>query len=203
MGRRVSRTRRRLLAGWALAAVSLLTAACGIPTGGSPTAINKADVPFQLLNPGNRNSTGSTLPSAVTVPESIYLVAPSQTVVAVHRDVEIPATLSEILGALLDGPTEAESSAGLQTFLSATKVQVTATVSGGVATVNFSSNPVQVVGPNQTLAIAQVVYTATEQPGITGVIIQIAGQPISVPTASGADVSGAVDRSSYLPQAPI
>jgi spore germination protein GerM len=198
----MSRTQGRRLAGLALAAVSVLTAACGIPTGGAPTAINKTNVPFQLLNPGNRDTTGSTLPSAVTVPESIFLVAPSQTVVAVRRDVQIPATLSQILGALLEGPTAAESSAGLESFLSATKVQVTATVSGGVATVNFSSNPVQVVGPNQTLAIAQVVYTATEQPGIAGVIIQIAGQPISVPTASGADVSGAVTRFSYLPQAP-
>ena len=198
----MSRAHGRRLAGLALAAVSVLTAACGIPTGGAPTAINKTNVPFQLLNPGNRDTTGSTLPSAVTVPESIFLVAPSQTVVAVRRDVPIPATLSQILGALLEGPTEAESSSGLQSFLSATKVQVTATVSGGVATVNFSSNPDQVVGPNQTLAIAQVVYTATEQPGIAGVIIQIAGQPTSVPTASGADVSGAVTRFSYLPQAP-
>ena len=198
----MSRAHGHRLVGLALAAVGVLTAACGIPTGGAPTAINKADVPFRLLNPVNRDTTGSTLPSAVTVPESIFLVAPSQTVVAVHRDVQIPATLSQILGALLEGPTAAESSAGLQSFLSATKVQVTATVSGGVATVNFSSNPVQVVGPNQTLAIAQVVYTATEQPGITGVIIQIAGQPTSVPTASGADVSGAVTRFSYLPQAP-
>ena len=43
-----------------------------------------------------------------------------------------------------------------------------ATVAGGIATVDFTANPVQVVGTDQTLAIAQVVYTATQQPGVTG-----------------------------------
>ena len=59
------------------------------------------------------------------------------------------------------------------------------------------------VGPNQTLAIAQVVFTATQQPGVTGVVFQIAGQPIGVPTASGARSPGPVDRTSYQPQAPV
>ena len=78
-------------------------------------------------------------------------------------------------------------------------------VVGGIATVNFTTNPVldQVVGPDQTLAIAQVVYTATQQSGVTGVVFQIAGQPIGVPTASGVQVPGPVDRTSYLPQAPL
>ena len=80
---------------------------------------------------------------------------------------------------------------------------MTATVVGGIATVDFTSDPVQVVGPDQTLAIAQVVYTATQQPGVTGVVFQIAGQPIEVPTASGVQVPGPVNRTSYLPQAPL
>ena len=79
-----------------------------------------------------------------------------------------------------------------------------ATVADGIATVDFfSANPVQVVGPDQTLAIAQVVFTATEQPGVTGVIFKIDNRPIEVPTASGAQVPGPVSRSSYQPQAPL
>ncbi len=38
---------------------------------------------------------------------------------------------------------------------------------------------------------------------MTGVLFQIAGQPIEVPTASGANVPGPVDRTSYQPQAPV
>jgi spore germination protein GerM len=136
----------------------------------------------------------------VAVPEVIYLVSTNQHVVAATRDVQFPANLSEILGALLDGPTATESAAGLQSFLTGTKAS--ATVTGGVATVNFTK-PIQVVGPDLTLAIAQIVFTVTQQPGVTGVVFQIAGQPIDVPIASGAQVPGPVDATSYQSVAPI
>ena len=154
------------------------TAACGIPTNGTPTAIAKTDVPFHLLSPVTSTTLHPVVrPVVVTVPTTIYLVEHAQHVYAVSRNVPVPATLSEILGALLEGPTAAESEVGLQSFLSGTTTRVRATVSGGVATVDFfSANPVQVVGPDQTLAIAQVVFTATEQPGVTGVVFKIDGR---------------------------
>ena len=187
----------------ALVAMGLTLAACGIPTGGGPTAIAKSDVPFQLLNPSSA-STGTTTPP-VGVPENIFLVAPNQHVTPVSRDVAVPSTLSAtidgVLSALLEGPTAAESAAGLQSFLvSGTKPQVSTTVSGSTATINFTANPV-VLGPNQTLAIAQIVFTAT-QFGIELVSFEIAGQPVGVSTGGGANVEGPVSRFSYLPQAP-
>jgi spore germination protein GerM len=127
-------------------------------------------------------------------------------VVAAARNVRIPANLTQILGALLEGPTQAETSNGLQSFLNGTKVTVTAAVSGGVATVDFSSNPFQVVGAYQTLAYAQVVYTATQTPGLVtvGVLFEIAGQPIGVPTTPlGPLVSGPVNRASFAAEAPL
>ncbi len=187
----------------ALLVVLMCCAACGIPTGGSPTVIAKDRVPFNLLDPAPPTSTSSTVPHTVTVPESIYLVSPNQHLIAVTRDIAVPASLNQVLGALLEGPTDAESAVGLQSFLTGSKTQVSASVSNGVATVDFTLNPVQVVGPNQTLAIAQVVFTATEQSGVTGVVFEIDGQPIAVPTASGTQVEGPVDRTSYAPQAPL
>ncbi|MHB1518868.1 MAG: GerMN domain-containing protein [Acidimicrobiales bacterium] len=194
---------------WRLAAIVVIVMSapalvgCGIPTGGSPTVISKDNVPFGLLKPVPAASTNTTVPHAVTVPESIFLVAPSQHLVAVTRDIEVPASLGQILGALLDGPTQAEATAGLQSFLTGTKVQVTTSLAGGVATVDFSANPIQVVGPDQTLAIAQVVFTATQQAGVNGVVFEIEGHPISVPTAAGAQVSTPVNRTNYQPQAPV
>jgi spore germination protein GerM len=177
--------------------------ACGIPTSASPTPIAKSDVPFHLLNPSTPTTVASTVPPAASVTETIFLVTPSQTVFPVLREVQTPATLSKVLGALLEGPTSVESRFGLQSFLTGAKTTVKATVVGGIATVNFTSDPVQVVGNDQTLAFAQVVYTATQQPGVSGVLFQSAGQPIEVPTASGSQVPGPVDRNSYLPQAPL
>lgn len=184
-------------------AVALLAAACGIPTGGGPTAIAKADVPFHLLNPTSGSTT--TVPQSVTA-QTIYLVAPSQHVVAVTRYLPVPANLSDILRALLEGPTAEESAKGYQSFLNGTNVQVSATVSAGIATVNFSANPVQVVGADfQALAFAQVVFTAVAaQPGIIlGASFQIAGSHVPVPTGEGVQVTGPVGPNAYLPQAPL
>ena len=86
---------------------------------------------------------------------------------------------------------------GCKSFLTGTSTGITATVVNGVATVDFHTDPIQVVGPDQTLAIAQVVYTATQQPGVTGVSFEIAGQGIQVPTASGVQVSRPVSRADY------
>ena len=187
--------------------ICLTTAACGIPTTGGPTAISKKDVPFHLLSPASSPTASSTLPNAVAVPELIFLVAPTQTLAPVTRGIpastNLGGTLTEVLEALLEGPKPGESASGLQTFLTPAKTRVTARVTGGIATIDFATNPIQVVGANQTLAIAQVVYTATELPGVTGVVFQFGGQPVDVPTASGATVPGPVDKSSYLPQAPV
>jgi spore germination protein GerM len=179
-----------------------LTAGCGIPTSGSPKAIAKDDVPFHLLNPSpSTTEKPPTVPAGV--PEIIYLVATTQNLIPVTRNVEVPANLTEVLGALLEGPTSFETAFGIQSYLTGTTDQVSASVQGGIATVDFTSNPlVQVVGPNQTLAIAQVVYTATEQSGVTGVDFEIGGVPTDVPIANGSQVSGPVDRSDYLSQAP-
>ena len=195
----------RLLAAAASLAMALAAVSCGIPSATGPTPIAKGDLPSHLLHPATPATVGSTVPPVVGVPEPIFLVAPTQHVIAVSRPVTSPPTMSEIMGALLEGPNPSETSAGLQSFLTGTKTQVSATVAGAVATVNFTTNPVQVgvLGPNQTLAIAQVVFTATEQPGVTGVVFQIAGQAIAVPTANGAQVTGPVDRTMYAPQAPL
>jgi spore germination protein GerM len=183
----------------AVLAVAVLATACGIPVASSPTKIPKSAVPFNLLSP----KTSTTVPAnpPVGAREQIYLVSTPH-VVAVIRDVAPPATLTDVLIALLDGPTAAESAAGLQSFLTGpTSVKVS--LDTGIATVNFGTNPFQIVGPDQTLAVAQVVYTATSQPGVTGVLFQIDGKPIEVPTAAGVQVPGPVTDATYAPQAPV
>ncbi len=56
---------------------------------------------------------------------------------------------------------------GITTYVSGSRTQVSVSVSAGVATVDFAVDPVQLVGPDQTLAIAQVVYTVTQISGIS------------------------------------
>jgi spore germination protein GerM len=185
----------------ALAALAVLTCACGVPTAGSPTPIARSAVPFHLLDP----VSVTTAPPApfVGVTESIFLVAADQRLVAVHREVQIPASAADVVRALLDGPTTTESGAGLQTYLSPTPQDVTATQDGTVVTVDFADNPVAVVGADQVVAVAQIVYTVTQQAGpTTRVLIEVQGHPTPVPTAGGAQVTGPVGRAQYAPEAP-
>jgi|GEM_PF-362460 len=185
----------------ALVAVAL--AGCGIPSDAVPSTIPRTAVPFHLLDPRTPTTTVGPTTPPVGVEEQIFLVTPAQHVSPVVRDVAPPATLTEILGALLDGPTEAESAAGLQSFLTGQSSDVTATLANGIVTVDFAVNPFQIVGPDQTLAVAQVVFTASTQPGVVGVLFEIAGKPIEVPTAAGAQVPGPVTDATYAAQAPL
>jgi hypothetical protein len=178
-------------------------ASCGIPTESVPSTIPASAVPFDLLNPSSPTTTIVTAPPVASVSEPIYLVAPTQHVSPVFRNVAPPANLTQVLGALLEGPTSAESATGLQSFLTGKPNDVVATEVNRIATINFTTNPVQVVGPNQILAISQVVFTAMAQPGITGVIFELAGTPVEVPTAGGAQVPGPVTDTNYAPQAPL
>ena len=180
-------------------AVAMLATACGIPVASTPTKIPKSAVPFNLLSPQTSTTVPATPP--VGAREQIFLVSTPH-VVAVIRDVAPPANLTDVLTALLDGPTNAESADGLQSFLTG-PTSVRASQAGGIATVNFGTNPFQIVGPDQTLAVAQVVYTAISQPGVTGVLFEIHGKPIEVPTAAGVQVPGPVNDATYAPQAPV
>jgi len=200
----VTRRIARCVATAAVVCVALGAGACGLPTANTPTAIARSAVPYHLLNPPTTTTTAPGTPPAVGVAEQIYLVSPDGQLVAVDREVAVPASSSQVLGALLAGPTATESASGIQSFLTGNGVRASVTESGGIATVDFSTSPIQVVGPDQTLAIAQVVYTVTQQPGITGVSFEIGGKPIEVPTATAtAQVPGPVGRADYLPQGPV
>jgi len=193
----------RVVATALVALTAVVLAACGIPTASSPSPIARSDVPYHLLDPPTTTTTTPGGASAVGVPASIFLVAPSGHLVPAAREVAVPASLTQVVDALLAGPTATESAAGVQSFLSRTGVQVSLATTGGVATVDFTTDPIQVVGPDQILAIAQVVYSVTQEPGVTGVDFAIAGKAIEVPTAAGAQVPGPVARADYLTLAPL
>ena len=186
-----------------------LLAGCGIPTSSAPQAIAKSDVPFHLLDPSSPStSTPFNAPGGVS--EVIYLVDSTLHLTPVYRIVAPPANLTQIVNLLLLGPTDRELTAGTQSFLTGTTTQscsnngALVTLANGVATVDFATNPVQVVGANQILAIAQVVFTVTQQPNVTGVLFEIADQPIEVPIGpNGALVPGPVTKGQYPAQAPI
>ena len=178
-----------------------LCAACGVPVDSGPTALPKRGIPFGLLAPSGATSTSTTTPAPVEVTVQIFLLSSSGHLAPVARDVSFPAPLTAILGALVDGPTDTEAAAGLQSAVPTGTTVVSATVAGGVATVNLAGTFAQLVGQAQIDAVAQIVFTATALAGVTAVSFQLAGQPVAVPTAGGADVPTA-NRGQFASMAP-
>jgi len=190
--------------------IGALIAGCGIPASSAPQAIAKSDVPFHLLDPSSP-STSTPFNAPAGVSEVIFLVDSTLHLTPVHRIVAPPANLTQMVNLLLLGPTDVDSTNGIQSFLTGATTRspssngALVTLANGVATVDFATNPVQVVGANQTLlAIAQVVFTVTQQPNVNGVLFEIADQPIEVPIGpNGALVPGPVTRAQYPAQAPV
>jgi spore germination protein GerM len=173
----------------------LALAACGIPTQQAPSSISSNRVPVGLTNPG-AGGTPPTQPNAKSeVRVTISLLDSDNALAPVDRYVQVPAPLQSILTAMLGGPTQNEENDGLYTAIpSDVAVLSPPTVQGSVVTVNFNDAFGEITGSDAALAVAQVVATVVAwktKPG-TSVLFEIDGQPTSVPTSSGAQVSGPV-----------
>jgi hypothetical protein len=191
----------------AIAAVGIALLAtvsgCGIPVDAKPHALGSKDVPFDLLAPNAPTvpTTPSSTPGPIEVPVHIYLMAPTGQLVAANRLVPFPAPLDAVLTALVAGPTSTEITAGIQSAVPiATKV-LSASISAGVAIVNLNDTFGQLVGPSQILAVAQIVFTATDLAGVSGVAFELTGQPVEVPVVGGAQVPVAT-RAQFASLAP-
>ena len=189
--------------GWLLAGalVALAAAAgCGVPVDNGPTALARSGVPFGLLAPSTVPTTTPASNPTPVVGVQIYLLDPAGQLAAVERQLPT-AALTPLLAALVDGPTNAEAAAGLQSAIPPQTQVVSATVAGGLATVDLAGTIGQLVGQAEINAVAQIVFTATALPAVTGVSFDFNGQPVSVPTATGAEVPIA-SRAQFASMAP-
>lgn len=175
------RHRERLIARWRLttvlaAVVALATVAAvliaglslggfGVPTDGSPRAINPNSVPFGLLDktspPSPPSSGHKAHPSESAV--SLYFIGPNGQLVPVPALINRPVTLLSQLNELLAGPSNPAlgAPADVQTAIPGGTQVLNAKVSGGLATVDLTADVEGASGEQLIQAIAQLVYTAT------------------------------------------
>jgi spore germination protein GerM len=190
----------RLGAAVAALAGLVVLAGCGVTSDAAPRPLAPSKVPFHLLDP--KGGTSTSVPPAANV--IVYFVDPSGHLVPVERAVTEPQHLLSVMNALVAGPTSTEqANGGLSSSITPTVRVLNASVqSGGVAVVNFNNAFIQIGSSNQVMAVAQVVYTATQQAGVSGVQIEVGGAATDVPVASNAEVRRPVTRADYAPQAP-
>lgn len=151
------------------------------------------------------NQQSSTAASGV----NLYFYRAGLLGVAHRESSELPQDSSiydAALNSLFRGPADDELGAGLTTALPNNLSLASAVTvdNSGVATVNLSSEfsqgrqaNLQVSDNMMGQRMAQIVFTLTQFPEITGVEFEVAGEAIDARDSDGATVSDAVDRGDY------
>ncbi len=173
---------------------------CGISTERSPQIIQRSTIPFGLMN----TIPTATEPTEITQnPLEVFYVS-SNRLIAISRPLNGHLDLQQEISALLAGPTSQEAFIGITTDIPAGTSIRQVKQTQGTLTVDLSGNFAFINGQSQIFAIAQIVYSLTQIPGINSLIFELNGVATDVPTESGTLVSGPVSRLDYfqLAQAP-
>ena len=192
-------TRRAALG--VLVALALASAACGVPQDPAPRVLDASVLPEELAQP----STTTTSTEAPVPRQAVYLyfVDGEALGTPVERDLATPAGPIAALETLIAGPTPEEASGGFTSVIPAETVILSSDLTNGVLRVDLAAGALeQIEGELQRLAIAQLVYTATELSGIDWLWVLIEGEPRALPTDEG-DVEAPVGRVHYASLGPV
>jgi len=194
--------RRLLIALATLAALPVGAGACGVPADENARTLAVEEVPYGLLDEAPADAPTTTAQQVAKVNVVVYFLA-GEHLQPAPRAVAGPATPSRAVNALLGGPTEAEAVTGLRTAINpATEAAVTRPLPELVV-VDLSSAFAAVPTQEQRFALAQIVFTATGVPGVTGVRFTLAGAPVEVPLPDGTLTSLPVGRNAFANLAPL
>jgi len=188
--------------------VSLLAVGCGTPSSGSlgpaPTTTAGASSLASPPASGTASATASPSgqrPTATPTPAREIGVQAwfSRNGKLFVTQRTVPATAGVGRGALdrvLTGPSAAENAAGLRTQIPAGTTLRGLRISAGIATADLSSSFESAASPSaMPLRIAQVVYTLTQFPTVTGVRFAINGEGKTV--VGGVPVQSPQTRAMY------
>jgi spore germination protein GerM len=180
---RITRGRRRatLLASLA-AVVGALAAGCGISAESTPRDLDQVAPIANNSNEQQADGEGQ-----------IYLVVPDASgapvrLVTVTRNVDTNGELdpTSVLTVLFDGPNSAERSDSITTVLPpGLTLQDWGVRSGGVISIDLSDAFNDLSGDRLKFALAQIVYTVTENEQVNGIRIAVDGEQMSWPDING------------------
>ena len=161
--------------------LAILLAACSISPEGSPRDIAARDR-------GDLSTSFDPVAGAATGSGRIYLLSPEvlgqpRTLQSVARDVgDTPVAA---MGALFEGPNTVELQAMLRSALPPGTRMLDVGLDGGVLVVNVTSDLQQLTGEALIDGVAQIVLTASDITGVSGVEITIDGVRQQWPAGSG------------------
>lgn len=182
---RRSRTRRPVCV--VLAVVLGAVGGCGIESDSAPRDVGANERSLT----GNAGSEGDEAGGT----SRIYLVAPAEAgdpslLRSTTRDVESGAT--PLITSLLAGPNEEELASRLVTNIPQETELLSTRSSGDVLFVDLSPEITELSGELLVLAVAQIVFTATEIDGVRAVRLRVDGLDQRWPKGDGETLDGAL-----------
>ena len=159
----------------------LLSSCTLIPTAHDPIIIKRGPGQFGLL--------GKTIPGTNSrvqfITQRVYIVDATGHLTPSSRIVPSPPTLDSVLGELILGPTDIETSAGFTSALPKRLVILQATVKNGIGFVALTSPLSDLPHAREVLAIGQLVLTARDVGATNGLEVLVAGVAQSLLKPSG------------------
>lgn len=122
--------------------------------------------------------------------------------VSVDRHLPTGDPITRALEALVAGPGPQDPE-GLQSALPAGTTGWQVAVTDEVATIAVPAAFDRLGARNEVVAVGQLVFTVTAQPGVRGVLFTSDGSPIEIPVDSGRLVARPVTRTDYPTIAPL
>ncbi len=186
--------------------VCLLAVGCGTPSSGSlgPAPTTTARASSSASPPGSGTASAAASPSGQRPTEGPARQTGLQAWFSRNGKLfvterTVPATTNvgrAALDRLLAGASPAEYAAGLRSQIPAGTTLLGVRISAGIATADLSSSFESAASPSaMPLRIAQVVYTMTQFPTVTGVRFAINGQGVTV--VGGVPVQSPQTRAMY------
>lgn len=183
-------------------------AACSVSTNDDPVELSSEL--FEPLLTTTTTTTSTSTQSSATKTEEVYLLRvrdASTSLTAVPREVDVDAGVQEVLGNLFtvrpDGE-ERPDEANLTTAIPETAELVSASLSPGTATIVvdvrllFGTGGIQ--GNDLRDALAQIVWTATEDEAVRSVTFRNDGEPVPAAIDEGETTDEPVTRQDYSAQ---
>jgi len=172
-------------------------ASCGVPRASEVMQLPQSELPTELNQQPTTTTTSTTVaedasaketqqPSAevLSEPVELYYISDDR-LLATTQSIVSPATISQVLAALVAGPPSGDNGLGLRSALPIS-LNAEIDISKGVAQINTTAEFLTSLSPiDQRLAIAQLVLTFTRRPGVGQVIFTVDEQEVAVPRGRG------------------
>lgn len=179
------------------AAVGATMVACAVPAERRAHRVAADRVPFGLLD----LDAPALLPTPAPGTASVTLCfVEGDRLAAVSQPTAGSSSPTRVVEALQAAPEFGGRS--LRTAVVDATVVRAVEVRAGIAAVDLRSSISSLGGPDQLLAVAQLVCTLTGLPGVGQVSFTLEGAPVEVPRADGSLVSAPVSRDDYASLLP-